>query len=210
MELRYETVSQASNEESVFNPVELYAGIVRRIKSYPNVSDKWPIFTLFGGSSFSKISGRDILRDIWLSVDFIGEYSLGFTSADVGTHYVCASLSMMMFISIEPTYIIMPIGIWSSDALLAYIEKQIKEFTKGVSSRMLINRNFYNTPLPATREKLPRTIKEPATFIKPTRVFLGDKQALYGTSFDLKTSVSSLCLWCSRAYKCIRRRLLLM
>ena len=41
----------------------------------------------------------------------------------------------------------MLIGFWSSDNFLAYIEKQIKEFTKGVISQMLTNKHFYNTPL---------------------------------------------------------------
>ena len=54
---------------------------------------------------------------------------------------------MMMYLAKEPTYTIMLIGRWSSDAFLAYIEKQIKEFTKGVSTRMLENDHFFNTPL---------------------------------------------------------------
>ena len=144
-ELKYETVSQDRNDESGLNPVEIYALIVRIIRSYPNVPNNWSIFTFFDGSSFSKISGREILRGIRSSVDCIGEDSLGFTSADVGS--VRASLAIMMLLAKEPTYTIMLIGRWSSDAFLAYIEKQIKEFTKGVSSRMLTNRNFYNTPL---------------------------------------------------------------
>ena len=41
-----------------------------------------------------------------------------------------------MYLAKEPVYTIMLVGRWSSDAFLAYIEKQIKEFTKGVSSRM--------------------------------------------------------------------------
>ena len=40
----------------------------------------------------------------------------------------------------------MLVGRWNSDAFLAYIEKQIKEFTKGVSSRMLAHETFLNIP----------------------------------------------------------------
>ena len=54
---------------------------------------------------------------------------------------------MMMYLAKEPIYTIMLIGRWSSDAFLAYIEKQVKEFTKGVRTRMLENNTFYNTPL---------------------------------------------------------------
>ena len=94
-----ETVSQDRNDESGLNPVEIYAEIVRRIRSYTNVSNNLPIFTLFYGSSFSKISGREILIYIWSSVDCIGEDSLGFTSADVGTHSVRASLAVVTFLT---------------------------------------------------------------------------------------------------------------
>ena len=54
---------------------------------------------------------------------------------------------MMMYLAKEPIYTIMLIGRWSSDAFLAYIKKQIKEFIKGVSTRMLENDHFFNTPL---------------------------------------------------------------
>jgi len=56
---------------------------------------------------------------------------------------------MMMYLAKEPVYTIMLIGRWNSDAFLAYIEKQIKEFTKGVSTRMLQNKTFFNLPLAA-------------------------------------------------------------
>ena len=49
LELKDETVSQDRNDKSGLNPVKLYAGIVRRIRSYQNVSDNWPIFTFFDG-----------------------------------------------------------------------------------------------------------------------------------------------------------------
>ena len=40
----------------------------------------------------------------------------------------------------------MLIGRWQSDAFLAYIVKQVKEFTKGVSTRMLQHETFFNIP----------------------------------------------------------------
>ena len=57
----------------------------------------------------------------------------------------------MVYLAKEPVYTIMLIGRWSSDAFLAYIEKQIKEFTKGVSTRMLQNNTFFNLPLAANQ-----------------------------------------------------------
>ena len=126
MELKNETVSQDRNDKSGLNPVEFYVEILCRIRSYPNVSNNWQIFAFFGGSSFFNISGRDILMEIWSSVDCIGEDSLGFTSADVGNHSVRASPEMMMLLTKELIYTIMIIGRWSSDTFLAYIENKIK------------------------------------------------------------------------------------
>ena len=53
---------------------------------------------------------------------------------------------MLMYLAKEPVYTIMLVGRWSSDAFLAYIEKQIKEFTRGVSTRMLQHETFCNIP----------------------------------------------------------------
>ena len=59
---------------------------------------------------------------------------------------------------------------WSSDAFIAYIEKQIKEFTKGFSMRMLQNVvTFFNIPLAQeTTEQIAYIITEEATINKPT------------------------------------------
>ena len=103
--------------------------------------------TFYDGKNFSKIKAKEILIDIRAAVDTIGPDVLGFTSEDVGTHSVRSSLAMMMYLAKEQPYTIMLFGRWGSDAFLAYIEKQIKEFGKGVSSRMLQSETFYNVPL---------------------------------------------------------------
>ena len=83
-------------------------------------------------------------------MDAIGVDVLGFISDKIGTHSVRASLAMMMYLAKEQIYTIMLVGRWNSDAFLAYIEKQVREFTKGVSTRMLQHDTFYNTPLAST------------------------------------------------------------
>ena len=59
---------------------------------------------------------------------------LGFSFDDFRLLSVHGSLAMLMYLAKEPVYTIMLIGGQSSDALLAYIEKQIKELTRGVST----------------------------------------------------------------------------
>ena len=40
---------------------------------------------------------------------------------------------MAMYLNDVPTYTIMLVGRWSSDAFLKYIRRQVQEFTSGVS-----------------------------------------------------------------------------
>ena len=145
-EIRFELVTQYNNGDSQLNPVYNWASIVRRIRSYPGFSPSWPVFTYHDEKGFSRITASEITIEIKAAVSAIGEDVLGFTPDDVGAHSPRASLAMLMYLAKEPVYTIMLIGRWSSDAFLAYIEKQIKEFTKGVSTRMLQHETFINIP----------------------------------------------------------------
>jgi hypothetical protein len=149
--IRDETVSQDNNDKLKLNPVILMARTIQRLRSYPGYSDKWELYTFYDGKAFSRIASAEILTTLKVAVDAVGVDVLGFTSDEIGTHSVRSSLAMMMYLAKEQIYTIMLVGRWSSDAFLAYIEKQVKEFTKGVSSRMLLNNTFYNTPLAITQ-----------------------------------------------------------
>jgi hypothetical protein len=104
-------------------------------------------FYNFETGKYSDISSSEILDDIRTTVDSIGPDILGFTSKDVGTHSNRSGCAMMMYLAGTPVYTIMLIGRWLLDAFLRYIEKQIKEFTVGVSEKMLLCNTFYNIPL---------------------------------------------------------------
>eukprot|EP00957_Ditylum_brightwellii_P105460 8039524-Ditylum_brightwellii.AAC.1 len=51
----------------------------------------------------------------------------------------------------------MLIGRWSSNAFLVYIRKQVQDFTKEISSKMLISPNFFTISDTAAHIKDPRT-----------------------------------------------------
>ena len=146
-EIKDKTVSQDANNKVGLNPVTIWAKTIQRLRNYPDYSADWEVFTYYDGANFTKIKTTEILADLRATVDSIGPDTLGSTSKEFGTHSIRASLAMMMYLAKEPIYTIMPIGRWSSDAFLAYIEKQVKDFTKGVRTRMLENNTFYNTPL---------------------------------------------------------------
>eukprot|EP00957_Ditylum_brightwellii_P115847 8837286-Ditylum_brightwellii.AAC.1 len=64
---------------------------------------------------------------------------------------------MAMYLARVPVYTIMLIGRWSSNAFLVYIRKQVQDFTKGISSKMIISPNFFTIPDIATHIEDPRT-----------------------------------------------------
>eukprot|EP00956_Cyclotella_meneghiniana_P033328 scaffold95026_cov46-Cyclotella_meneghiniana.AAC.3 len=135
-------------------PVKHWATTIDRLRSYPNYNDKWPVYYFFDRNTnkASNISSSEIAVDIKAAVDAIGEDVLGFNSNDVGTHSNRAGFAMMMYLSKTPVYTIMLLGRWLSDAFLRYIEKQVKEFSKGASTKMLKHNTFYNIPLRAWTE----------------------------------------------------------
>ena len=147
-DIKDETVTQDANfQPDGLDPVPLWAKTVTRLRSYPNFSDEWEVFKFYNNGKLTNITSKEIINDIRAAVDFIGVDILGFKSNEVGTHSVRSSLAMDLYLAREAIYTIMLLGRWSSDAFLSYIEKQVKEFTRGASSRMLQNETYYNTPL---------------------------------------------------------------
>jgi hypothetical protein len=78
---------------------------------------------------------------------------------------------MMMYLAGIPVHTIMLVGRWLSDAFLCYIEKQIKEFTVGVSEKMLLCNTFYIPLRPWTTSDTANS-KSRRNFITPQEIFL--------------------------------------
>lgn len=98
-----------------------------------------------------KITGPQLLRQIRLAAVAIGKDILGFSPQDLGLHSARSGAAMAMYLSGVPIYTIMLLGQWSSDAFLRYIRKQVKEFSKGISNKMLINDEFFAIPTNSTK-----------------------------------------------------------
>ena len=100
------------------------------------------------------------------AVDNIGVDKLGFKGDDIGTHSIRSGAAMAMYLAEVPTFSIMMIGRWSSDAFLKYIRKQVEQFSHNVSSRMLRNENYFTTPdfQPAVSRHDTRTPNDPRNF----------------------------------------------
>jgi hypothetical protein len=137
-----------NTNDPILNPNIIWGRIITRIRSYPGFSPNWPVYTFYDPSTarFNPIKNTDIQRAIKSSVSALGRDTLGFGPDDVGTHSVRSSLAMQLYLQKVPNTTIMLIGRWRSDAFLSYIEKQCREFTRGMSELMLSLNSFYHLP----------------------------------------------------------------
>ena len=127
-------------------PVRAWASIARRVLSYPGTDEKSYVNTIFTDDKISTISSSTVRTKLRSAADRIGEERLGFKGEDIGTHSIRSGAAMAMYLAEVPTFSIMMIGRWSSDAFLKYIRKQVEQFSHNVSSRMLRNESYFTTP----------------------------------------------------------------
>ena len=85
------------------------------------------------------ISFTTARTNIQSAAGIFGEYVLGFAPSDIGTHSIRLGSAIHMYLSQVPTLSIMMIGLWSRDAFLQYIRKQVEKFSHNVYSRMIMN-----------------------------------------------------------------------
>jgi len=78
-----------------------------------------------------------------LAAATLGEDELGFSPDQVGLHSARSGAAMAMYLAGVPVVKIMLLGRWSSDAFLRYIRRQVKEFSGGVSQKMISNERFF-------------------------------------------------------------------
>ncbi|KAL7470172.1 hypothetical protein ACHAXS_010414 [Conticribra weissflogii] len=70
-----------------------------------------------------------MVHGLWDTAAAVGKDHLGFGKEDIGTHLLCSSAAMSMYLGQCLVYTIMMIGRWSSYAFLLYIRKQVEQFS---------------------------------------------------------------------------------
>jgi hypothetical protein len=93
-----------------------------------------------------QFSGKELLSRLRLATESLGPEILGFTEKQIGLHSARSGTAMAMYLEGVPVFTIMLLRRWSSDAFLRYIRKQLKEFSTGVSSKMIQHEKFFTTP----------------------------------------------------------------
>ena len=138
------TISQFKNNTNLC-PVLAYTSIVKRILSYPKTTTSTSINTVLIDNQLIEIKSSFLTSHIRSVVAAFGKSDLGFSPSEVGTHSVRSSTAMQLFLNKVPTYQIMLLGRWSSDAFLRYIHRQVNEFSAGLSD-LMIKQDFFTIP----------------------------------------------------------------
>ena len=141
---RHHTVHQFATGDKLLCPVKAGARIVKRVLAIPNADRNSKIcLCQTEDGSISSINSAQALPRLRAVVESMGEATLGFCPEDIGLHSIRSGGAMAMFLSGMSTIIIMRIGHWSSEAFLECIREQVKNFTCGVSKKMLQFEHFH-------------------------------------------------------------------
>ena len=116
-------------------PVVIWAKIVLTILKYKGTSETTKVNTIEIGKKFYCIKTDNMLAQIRQTVNNVS--GLGLTGSDVGTHSIRSNLAISLYLAKRSITTIMLLGRWSSDAFLLYIRRQVRDFSKGVSTGMV-------------------------------------------------------------------------
>ena len=140
------TIAQHCTPDATLCPVRAWAALVKRVLGYPGTNSDTPVNAFVINGVLKYIPATRIVDKIRASATVIGEDVLGCHPSEFGSHSIRSGAAMAMYLNDVPTYTIMLVGRWSSDAFLKYIRRQVQEFTSGVSTRMIQRGSFFNVP----------------------------------------------------------------
>ncbi len=148
-ERKYETVTQWRMSDPIMCPVKLWASIISRILSFKGTNQNSPVSLAQHNNKTISITSEMVANLLKDGVVAISETKLGIHRSEVGTHSIRSGAAMAMYLAGVPIFSIMLIGRWLSLAFLKYIQKQVQEFSFGISSKMIEVQTFkhINDPL---------------------------------------------------------------
>ena len=115
-----------------------WATTVKQVLGYKHTNGNSTVntFKLPNSHKLFQITAKQMHTHIMAYVKKMGPKKLGMDINRVGAHSLCLSCVMLLYLAEVRTSTIMLLGCWKSDAFLIYLRKQVKEFTKGISTTM--------------------------------------------------------------------------
>ena len=153
---KMDRTTQEATADPLMDPVRVMAHIVTELWKLPGTTRETPICTYYGQGSTRTVSASDALEHLRRVAEVMGPDKLGFTPEQIGTHSLRSGAAMAMFLDNTPVFLIMLIGRWKSDGFLKYIQKQVLETSRGISTRMLKNDLHHVLPSPSSTINDPR------------------------------------------------------
>jgi len=143
-----DVITHHKMNDKLLCPVKIWGKFVHRIYHYTSSNPNTTVNTYrFEDGSLLLFTGTQLLKRLQLAASTIGPDSLGFTADKICLHSACSGAAMAMYLAGVPVFTIMLLGRWSSDAFLRYIRKQVKEFSTGISQKMIIHEHFSQSQL---------------------------------------------------------------
>ena len=131
---------------SDFCPAKVWAKTITRIREYPGTTDTLTVNTVRIGPKNLAINSKTILKHIRSNVTAIGEDTIGFTVEEAGCHCIRSSFAVFLYINKIRSEKNMLQGRWRSQAFLAYIKKQVNEFSRDLSEVIINRTDFFTMP----------------------------------------------------------------
>jgi hypothetical protein len=145
-EQKHETIIHGRTDDPVLCPVKQWVHLVNWIWSYQGTTENTPVSTVWRYDRREQITSRQAITSLRAACATIGSARPSFEPDEIGTHSLLSSATMEMYLAGVPVYTIMLIGRWSSDAFLQYIRRQVEQFSKDVSQKMITHRSFRTIP----------------------------------------------------------------
>jgi hypothetical protein len=153
-ETKNDIITQHKSSDPTLCPVKIWAKIVRRISTYPSSTINTTVNTFsFSDKKIHLFTGTELLKCLRLAASSLRLDTLGFSSNEIGLHSARSGAAMAMYLAGVPIFTIMLLGRWSSEAFLHYIRKQVKEFSRGISDKMIQNKKI--SPFPQSQKMIP-------------------------------------------------------
>jgi hypothetical protein len=147
-DIKNDIVTHHRTNDPILRPVKIWCKIVRRLISYKSSNPETTVNTyIFDDGTKLLFTGTQLLKRLCLAAKMLGPDNLGFSTNQIGLHSVRSGIAMAMYLAGVPVFTIMLLGRWSSDAFLRYIRKQVKEFSTGISQKIIINEHFFHVPI---------------------------------------------------------------
>ena len=106
---RHESVTMHRSGDNLLCLVRSWAAAVRRVLSYPETNQESTVNVILINGNLETISSSTVRSKLRSAAKLLGEDTLGFKPADIGTHSIRSGATMAVYLTGVPTFVIMMI-----------------------------------------------------------------------------------------------------